>query len=575
MARPPTKGMTVTEGVGADSAIARPPTAVTAFIGRALRGPVNQPVRVRSLAEYQQVFGGLWQPSTLSYAIDQFFDSGGVEAVVVRVINGGASATIALPCDNETLLLEALSPGSREVLRASVDYDNVAPGEEDRFNLVVQRVRAVDSERIEDQEIFRRVSIQPGSSRHVAAALQDSMLVRVRGQTPSVRPDRTFRPGSRHPIGYVYANPDGDDGAPLTDYDLIGSAQRRSGLFALSGVDDLHFLCIPPPLRDRDVGPGVLLAAAQFCRENRLLLIVDPPAAWHTCDDALRGLRELAFRSEHALLCFPRVIGYDRLRGKYETFANGAAVAGAIARMDEHSPPWIDGGDEELLLRPGLRPARLLSDSERSRLRAHGINTLQSLRSGDRRRSPLRTLAPGSDCGPHGALLTPRRRQLLCVNAIERGTRWARFRGSDRNTWGLLARQVRNFLQGLAGGIGMTDGDAFYVVCDERLHSAADLAAGSVHVLFGLRGQRPGEFQSCMISQRPQGSRVRFIRSNVLAPGTRMTVAEPVADTSIEVEVAADTDAIAPRPTLAQQLFVAQKAERGQLDVLRSDSTAP
>jgi hypothetical protein len=54
-----------------------------------------------------------------------------------------------------------------------------------------------------------------------------------------------------------------------------------------------------------------------------------------------------------------------------------------------------------------------------------------------------------------------------------------------------------------------------------------------------------------------------------------MTVAEPVADTSVEVEVAADTDAIAPRPTLAQQLFVAQKAERGQLDVLRSDSTVP
>ncbi len=286
-------GISVIEAAGADQPIARLPTATTGFVGRTLRGPVNRPVRIRNYADFQQVFGGLWQPSTLSYAVEQFFDNGGREAVVVRVANGGTPATISLPCGDGTLTLEALSPGSREVLRASIDYDNIGANEDDRFNLVVQRVRTLGSEHIEDQEIFRRLSIVAGTTRHVVNALQESTLVRVRGAVPASRPERTFRAGARHPIGYVDSNPDGTDGAPLTDYDLIGSAERGTGLFALKAVEDLHFLCIPPPARDRDVGPSVLLVAAQFCRDRRALLVVDPPSSWENSDAALQGLREL------------------------------------------------------------------------------------------------------------------------------------------------------------------------------------------------------------------------------------------------------------------------------------------
>jgi hypothetical protein len=544
------RGIVVTEGAGSDHAIPRLPTAVTAFVGRALRGPVNRPVAVRSFADYQQIFGGLWQPSTLSYAVEQFFENGGREAVVVRVVNGGATTTISLPCGAEWLTLEALSPGSREVLRASIDYDNITAQEEDRFNLVVQRVRALGSEHIEEQEIFRRVSVIPGTARFVATALQESSLVQVRGPVPGMRPDRTFRPGSRHPIGYVDSNPDGDDGAPLTDYDLIGSPQRSTGLFALRDAEGIHFLCIPPPARDRDVGPSLLLAAAQFCRDRRLMFVVDPPALWTNCDEVLQGLHELEFRSDHALMCFPRIEAYDRLRGRYELFPNCGAVAGALARTDLHRPVWQPGPDEEILLRQGTRPGRILSDAERARLVAHGVNPLQSLRSADPRGLPLKTLAGGSGAGADSTLLTARRRRLLVVNSIEHGTRWARFHSRDRGAWVRLTRQVRAFLQPLvaAGLFGPpADGDACLVVCDERLNSAADLEAGAVHLLVSLRGQRADDYQSWIITHRPEGTSVRSVRSNRLPAGTRMSVGEPESAPSID-----DTQ---PRRTLAQELF--------------------
>ena len=47
-------------------AIERVATAVAAFVGRTLKGPVSQPLTVRSFNEFQQHFGGLWQPSTLA-----------------------------------------------------------------------------------------------------------------------------------------------------------------------------------------------------------------------------------------------------------------------------------------------------------------------------------------------------------------------------------------------------------------------------------------------------------------------------------------------------------------------------
>lgn len=544
-------GITVTEAAGADQPIVRLPTATTGFVGRALRGPLNQPVRVRSFGEFQQVFGGLWQPGLLGYAVEQFFDNGGREAVVVRVVNGGAPATIGLPCGDQVLTLEALSPGSREILRASVDYDNIPAAEDDRFNLVVQRLRTPGSEHIEDQEIFRRLSTEPGTTRYVTSALQESSLVRVRGDVPRVRPDRTFRPGTRQPIGYVDCNPDGDDGGPLTDYDVIGSAERGTGLFALRTVDDLHFLCLPPPARDRDWGAGVLLVATQFCRDRRALLVIDPPAAWGSVDDVLRGLREIALQSDHALMCYPRIQAFDRLRGRYEAFANSGAVAGALARMDAHRSPWEIGPDDQLLLRPGTRPLHLLGAGDCARLSAQGVNPLHSVRSSGTAVAPLKTLARGTGVGPDSSLLTVRRRHLLTINSIEQGTRWARFEAGDRNTWPRLVRQVRTFLLGLAAGSGpAAEQNAGEITCDERIHDQPDLASGAVNCLVALPGARPGSIRSYMITHRLEGTIVRPVKSRTLPAGTKMTVHEPAVTPRAPVP-----EEPAPRRTLAQELF--------------------
>jgi len=62
-------------------------TSITAFIGRALRGPVNEAVTINSFGDFERTFGGLWLDSQLGFAVRDFFLNGGGQAVVVRLFH--------------------------------------------------------------------------------------------------------------------------------------------------------------------------------------------------------------------------------------------------------------------------------------------------------------------------------------------------------------------------------------------------------------------------------------------------------------------------------------------------------
>ncbi len=503
-----------------ERAIERAPTAIAAFVGRTLKGPVNQPVLVTSFSEFQQHFGGLWQPSTLSYAVEQFFENGGRRAYVVRVINGAHPPTIALPAGAALLKLIGLNPGSREYLRASVDYDGIEESEADRFNLVVQRVRSAGSELIEDQEIFRRTSVLPESGRHVAAVLAQSRLVRVLGEVPGQRPDRSSISLGGAGVGYAVSKPDGDDGAPLTDYDVIGSAVHCTGVFALKSVPTFNFLCIPPLAREQDVGCSTLLVAARFSRERHAMLIVDPPMSWISPRTALDALRTWPFRSDSALMYFPRVQAFDRLRGRVETFASCGAAAGMIARSDEVWPVWAAAESDDAVLRPGLRPAVPVSDSDRTRLAQAGINVLASVRSSYRAGISPRTLAAGVSGVNDWRYLSSRRLALFIASSIEQGTRWVLLEPNTEPTWEKAQAQAEAFLDALADGgafSGSAPEESHFVIADERVNREQTLAEGKFNLLFGFATSKPGEFDTWLVTHQPGASRVRPVSVNRLA----------------------------------------------------------
>lgn len=93
-------------------------TSIAAFLGRARRGPVNLARTINSFADYDRIFGGLWNDSSMSFAVRDFFLNGGSQAIIVRLHHfaDGAhpekdSAAVTITVGGGDLVLSALSPG--------------------------------------------------------------------------------------------------------------------------------------------------------------------------------------------------------------------------------------------------------------------------------------------------------------------------------------------------------------------------------------------------------------------------------------------------------------------------------
>lgn len=66
-------------------------TSITAFIGRASRGPVNEPVTINSYGDFERIFGGLHVDCSMSYAVRDFYLNGGSQAIIVRLFKAKVS----------------------------------------------------------------------------------------------------------------------------------------------------------------------------------------------------------------------------------------------------------------------------------------------------------------------------------------------------------------------------------------------------------------------------------------------------------------------------------------------------
>jgi phage tail sheath protein FI len=108
-------------------------TSITAFIGRALRGPTNTPVTINSYADFERTFGGLWVQSSLGFAVRDFYLNGGSQAIIVRLFHPffGSDADRAAALD------------SAQDAAAAATTASGAPGATPQS--VAQAVRAVET----------------------------------------------------------------------------------------------------------------------------------------------------------------------------------------------------------------------------------------------------------------------------------------------------------------------------------------------------------------------------------------------------------------------------------------------
>ncbi|MDJ0729239.1 MAG: phage tail sheath subtilisin-like domain-containing protein [Crocosphaera sp.] len=60
-------------------------TSITAFMGRALRGPIDEPTLINNFGEFELIFGGQDVDYPMSYTVRDFYGNGGTKALIVRL----------------------------------------------------------------------------------------------------------------------------------------------------------------------------------------------------------------------------------------------------------------------------------------------------------------------------------------------------------------------------------------------------------------------------------------------------------------------------------------------------------
>ncbi len=216
-------------------------TSIAAFVGRAARGPVNDPVFLTSFGDFERSFGGLTRLSSLPFAVRDFFQNGGSQAIVVRLYNAGADPAEAT-IDANGLALRAASPGSwGNALRARVETgtDDVSPdlaaqwasefpgiATSDLFNLIVRDTATGATEE------YRNVTVVD-SPRRIDTLLANQSRLVVTDGTPAypTSSDDDPDPGEDIWADDTLSSPvdtDGSDGDALEEDDVHGHGARGS-----------------------------------------------------------------------------------------------------------------------------------------------------------------------------------------------------------------------------------------------------------------------------------------------------------------------------------------------------------
>lgn len=165
-------------------------TSITAFLGKTVQGPDNEPVMVSSFGDFERGFGGLSVDSPLSYAVRDFYLNGGSQALIVRLYVEPATPSEARSALSVgAITLKANSPGKwGRKLRMAIDGD-VSPDAREQlgllpadllFNLTVRYGSTTEK--------FLNLSIGENSRRIDRVLASESSLV-LWATTPWAAPD--------------------------------------------------------------------------------------------------------------------------------------------------------------------------------------------------------------------------------------------------------------------------------------------------------------------------------------------------------------------------------------------------
>ncbi len=503
-------------------------TSITAFLGKAVRGPTSDPVTITSFGDFERIFGGIQRDFTLGYAVRDFFTNGGAQAIIVRLYKQPAGKASKATLEVPNLTLEAASEGAWGMqLRARVEKRpttdpnvkavaerlGVDPG--DLFDLIVRDggTKAI--------ETFINLTTKESARRADRVLSSQSNLVRI---APSLALPSNNLPSPHSgtladqdiwttdakstPAKTTPATAEAGDSAALDVTAYLGSPADKTGLYQLEKADLFNLLCILPDVRDGDVPNTVYQNALTYCFNRHAMLIVDPKNDWASISAVQTGVSSMNLIGDVArngVIYFPRVKQADpNLNGQIDTFVPCGLIAGVMARTDAQRGVWkaAAGIDAALAGVAGLQVE--MTDRDNGLLNPLGINCLRTFPVFGPVVWGARTLRGADVAADEYKYASVRRLALFLEESLLRGTKWVVFEPNDEPLWAQIRLNIGAFMQTLfrQGAFqGKTPKEAYLVKCDGETTTQDDINHGVVNILVGFAPLKPAEFVVIKIQQ--------------------------------------------------------------------------
>jgi phage tail sheath protein FI len=479
-------------------------TSTAAFIGRALKGPINKAVRCTSYSDFLRSFGSDGHPkSDLKNSVKQFFDNGGSDCYVIRIAVGAVKANADFPngasaTPPNVLRVKAKTEGAwGNNLKISIVMPTTS-NPDGLFSLTVSEELGLTV--LSSEPTYVNLSMDPASPRYAPNLVsQSSSLIDVEA-LPTIPPITTFNAtnGPASTAAAVSLGTGRDETGPVTVAQYTGSPLLHTGFFALDQVDLFNLMIIPADEGINEAAYLLLIPpASDYCLKHRAFLLTDAPNDW-----SLNGnlnppeLKYNEIRTgvkTNMAIFYPRVIYSDG--GILKPIGASGMIAGLMARTDSQRGVWKAPAGTEADLRGAFDVEVNLTDNENGTLNKQGINCIRKFPNGIVSWG-ARTLDGADDFGSEWKYIPIRRLALFLEESLFRGTKWVVFEPNDEPLWAKIRLNLNAFMMSLfrQGAFqGSTPDKAFFVKCDGETTTQNDRNLGIVNIIVGFAPLKPAE----------------------------------------------------------------------------------
>ena len=470
--------------------------AAGAAIGAFAQGPESVTL-VTSWYDFVKKFGGYNASYPATFGVGAFFQNGGSELYVRRVLgDGAAAASSVLPRSGSG---DAI--GSVAAKNKGTDGNNLRvqlfAAANSTYNFVVYReggVSPTDSEASNDVivEQYNNIVLDDTLSSDYIETVVNASSEYV---TVSITDNVTAPAVARLPLTSG-VNGDAPEAADYTAVlDGFTVLERPLVLFAPEIMTALG----------ASNGKTVQDALISWAAANNSFAVLDT-------DDSLTPSAALTYAtglaaSSYAAVYYPNVFIADPL-GRSATALRKVGPAGAVAGLyiftDKQIGPFKAPAGVTATLRGVVAPERALTSAELDSLNSANqpVNAIRSLPGAGIVSMGARTLLQD---GTANKYVNMRRSLIYIRKSLNDLTQFALFENNDERLWARIRTTLSLFLNDYRnqGGLrGTTEAEAFFVKCDAENNTNDSIANGEVRIEVGVALQYPAEFVVITLSQK-------------------------------------------------------------------------